>query len=69
MGQGIDPELVARLAAALAGLPERQRLIFLAVRRDESSYGDIAARFGISMAAVEQGVSQALLALVRAVDC
>ena len=64
----IDPQMVAALEAALLALPGRQRLIFLAVRRDESSYSAIADRLGITVADVEQGFAQTLLALVRAAD-
>ena len=62
-----DPELLARLEAALRSLPRRRREMFLAVRLDAISYGEIAQRTGLSAKRVEREFARALLQLHRAV--
>lgn len=49
-----DREALTRLSAALAELPARTREMFLLNRLDRASYSEIAARFGISVSAVEK---------------
>ncbi|WP_448664234.1 RNA polymerase sigma factor [Sphingomonas sp. CJ20] len=61
-------EQQARLRHAAAGLerlPERTRRILLARRLDNLSYADIAAREGMSLAAVEKQVARATLQLMH----
>src|SRR5690606_31995776 len=62
-----EPELLARLEAALQSLPRRRRKIFLAVRKGGTSYPEIAARTGLSAKRVEREFARALLQLHRAV--
>jgi RNA polymerase sigma-70 factor (ECF subfamily) len=61
-----DPELLARLEAALQKLPRRRREIFLAVRKGDSSYAEIAERTGLSAKRVEREFARAMLQLHRA---
>lgn len=63
-----DTASMARLAAALRQMPERQRTIFLAVSNDEQTYAELAGRFGISGAEVEQELARALVLLDDAAD-
>ncbi|UVO49489.1 sigma-70 region 4 domain-containing protein [Sphingomonas sp. SUN019] len=59
---------MARLAAVLRQMPERQRAIFLTVSNDEQTFAELAERFGISSAAVEQELARALVLLDGAAD-
>jgi DNA-directed RNA polymerase specialized sigma24 family protein len=63
-----DTASMARLVAALQQMPVRQRAIFLAVSNDEQSYAELAGRFGISSAQVEQELARALVLLDEAAD-
>jgi RNA polymerase sigma-70 factor (ECF subfamily) len=55
-----DPELLARLEAALLSMPKLRREIFLAVRLDAMSYDQIAKVTGLSLHAVERQMVRAL---------
>lgn len=55
-------ERVRRAKAALATMPPRRRTVFLAVRLEGMPHAAVAARFGISQAAVEKHVARAALA-------
>lgn len=55
-----DPELLARLEAALLSLPRRRRQIFLAVRLDGASYTKLAAQTGLSAKQVEREIARAI---------
>lgn len=57
----LGKERVARLAVCLGRLTERTRDIFLAHRIDGMTYAEIAEAYGISVSAVEQHVSKAML--------
>jgi RNA polymerase sigma factor (sigma-70 family) len=68
-GQIIEQQL--RLAHAKAGLetlPERTRRILLRRRLEGTSYAEIAADEGMSVAAVEKQVARATLQLMRWMD-
>ena len=56
-------EVLERIEAALARMPERRRAIFLAVRLDGTSYAEIAERSGLSVLQVEREIAAALLQL------
>ncbi|HEX7711746.1 MAG TPA: sigma-70 region 4 domain-containing protein [Sphingomonadaceae bacterium] len=58
--QPADPELLARIEAALLTLPRRRREIFLAVRLDGTSYAGLAERTGLSVREVEREVARAI---------
>jgi RNA polymerase sigma-70 factor (ECF subfamily) len=55
-----DPELLARIEAAVLTLPRRRRVIFLAVRLDGASYAELAERTGLSTKQVEREVARAI---------
>jgi RNA polymerase sigma-70 factor (ECF subfamily) len=55
-----DPEVLARLEAALRSLPKLRREIFLAVRLDAMTYGEIARTTGLSVKQVEREVARAI---------
>jgi len=55
-----DPELLARLETALLSMPKLRREIFLAVRLDAMTYGQIAKVTGLSVKAVERQFARAL---------
>lgn len=61
-----DPELLARIEAALLTLPRRRRAIFLAVCRDNASYAALAEQTGLSTKQVEREVAAALVQIDRA---
>lgn len=61
-----DPELLARIEAALLTLPRRRREIFLAVCRDNASYAVLAEQAGLSTKQVEREVAAALAQIDRA---
>lgn len=63
-----DPELLARLEAALRSLPRLRREIFLAVRLDAMTYGEIARRTGLSIAQVEREVARAIAQIDRCLE-
>jgi RNA polymerase sigma-70 factor (ECF subfamily) len=60
-----DPELLARLEAALSSLPRLRREIFLAVRLDARTYGEIARTTGLSTKQVERHVARAIAQIDR----
>lgn len=53
-------ELQERYSAALAKLPEKQRVVFLMSRLEELKYYEIAERLEISVKAVEKRMTNAL---------
>lgn len=55
-----EKELKARMDAAIANLPEKQRVVFLMSRIDKKTYKEIAAILGISKQAVEKRIYLAL---------
>jgi RNA polymerase sigma-70 factor (ECF subfamily) len=55
-----DPQLLARLEAALLSMPKLRREIFLAVRLDAMTYDQIAKITGLSIKAVERQMVRAL---------
>lgn len=64
---GISPEeqmmfeeMKTRYELALAGLPEKQRTVFLMSRLDRLKYHEIAERLGLSVKAVEKRMNLAL---------
>lgn len=61
-----DPDFLLRLEKAVAGLPRREREIFLAHRLDGMSYEEIAERTGLSVPRVERHLARALHRLDRA---
>lgn len=63
-----DAEIVERLEAGVQRMPKLRREIFLAVRVDELSYAEIAARTGLSVQQVERHFARSMLALRDALD-
>jgi RNA polymerase sigma-70 factor (ECF subfamily) len=61
----IGSALLAPTEAALRSLPDRQREIFLAVRLDGMSYGEIAQRTELSVRKVERELARALAQIDR----
>jgi len=55
-----DPALLERLEDALLRLPQIQRDIFLAIRLDALSYGEIAERTGLTKRQAERLFAKAL---------
>ena len=55
-----EKELKAKLEAAIAALPEKQRIAFLMSRIEKKTYKEIAATLGISKQAVEKRIYNAL---------
>ena len=58
-----EKELKAQLEAAIAALPEKQRVVFLLSRIEKKTYKEIAEIVGISKQAVEKRMYKALDAL------
>ncbi|MEZ4955304.1 MAG: sigma-70 family RNA polymerase sigma factor [Saprospiraceae bacterium] len=58
-----EKELKIQLEAAIAALPEKQRVVFLMSRMDKKTYKEIAEILDISKQAVEKRMYQALDAL------
>lgn len=58
-----EKELKTQLEAAIAALPEKQRVVFLLSRMDKKTYKEIAEILDISKQAVEKRMYQALDAL------
>ena len=54
---------MAKLESVIAGLPEKQREVFLLSRIDKKKYAEIAEMLDISVKAVEKRMSQALIIL------
>lgn len=63
-----DAELLRRLEKALARLPRRQRLIFLAIRLDDLGYDEIGARLGLTARQVERQVARAIYKVHRQME-
>jgi RNA polymerase sigma-70 factor (ECF subfamily) len=61
-------DMLRRVDAAIEGLPERTREIFMAHRFEELTYPQIAERSGISIKTVEKHISLALRQLHRALE-
>lgn len=55
-----EKEFDEHLQKALAGLPEKQRIVFLMNRIDDLKYAEIAERLDISVKAVEKRMTLAL---------
>ena len=55
-----EKELKEKLEAAIADLPEKQRIVFLMSRIEKRTYKEIAATLGISKQAVEKRMYNAL---------
>lgn len=64
----LDREQLARATAVLLELPERTRVIFVLRRLEGMRLGDIAARLGISVSAVEKHMQRAVTHLMRRID-
>jgi RNA polymerase sigma-70 factor (ECF subfamily) len=60
-----DPELLARIEAAVQALPRQRREVFLAVRVHAMSYAEIARATGLSVAQVERHVARAIAHIDR----
>jgi RNA polymerase sigma-70 factor (ECF subfamily) len=58
-----EAELLERLEMSLRRMPERRRMIFLAVHLDGESYAKLAERTGLSVRNIECEVAAALLQL------
>lgn len=58
-----EREWKAKIEAAIAALPEKQRTVFLMSRIDKKTYKEIAEVLGISKQAVEKRIYKALDAL------
>jgi RNA polymerase sigma-70 factor (family 1) len=56
-------EFDEKLQLAIAGLPEKCRVVFLMHRMDGLTYREIAANLGVGIKAVEKQMSKALLIL------
>jgi len=63
-----DPELLARIEAALLTLPRKRREIFLAVRLDGASYAELAEQTGLSTRQVEREVARAIAQIDRCLE-
>jgi DNA-directed RNA polymerase specialized sigma24 family protein len=62
-----DAVALERLAQGLESMPEWPRAVFVRLRFDDATYGEIAAESGISIAKVERYVAAAMAHLHRAV--
>ncbi|WP_242083653.1 RNA polymerase sigma factor [Aestuariivivens sediminis] len=58
-----EQQFMEKLNEAIAGLPEKQREVFLLSRIDKKKYSEISEIVGISIKAVEKRMSLALIAL------
>src|SRR5690606_31954061 len=63
--EGTDPELLARLDAALRSLPRRRHEIFLAVRQGGAGYAELAEQTGLSVRKVEREIARAIAQIDR----
>jgi len=63
-----DPTELQRLERAIARLPRRQRMIFMAMRFDDLSYVEIAEVTGLRVLEVEQLLAKALYNIARRMD-
>lgn len=60
-----DPELLRRLEQAVLNMPKLRREVFLACRLDNMTYGEIAARTGLTIRQVERHIAKAIGELDR----
>jgi RNA polymerase sigma-70 factor (ECF subfamily) len=63
-----DPDLLARIEAALLTLPRRRQAIFLAVRLEGTSYAELAERTGLSIRQLEREVARAIAHIDRCLE-
>jgi RNA polymerase sigma factor (sigma-70 family) len=63
-----DPDLLRRMEEAMLNIPKLQREIFMAVRLDDMSYGEIARRTGLTVRQVERHMGKALYKLMKQMD-
>lgn len=64
----ISPTIgLERLAEGLKSMPEWPRAVFVRLRFDDATYGEIASELGISVATVERHFAAAMVHLHRAV--
>ena len=68
MSDSADPELLQRMEQAILKLPPKTRDIFIAHRVHGLSYGEIAARTGLSIRQVQQHMAKAILGIDRALE-
>lgn len=61
-------DILARMEAVVTRLPVRTREIFLAHRIDGFTYGEIAARTGLSVKTIEKHMSRAIAHVTRHID-
>ena len=61
-------ELVARIADALAAMPERCRTVLVRRRFDQQPAGEIARELGISLSTMEKRLARAVVLLTRALE-
>ena len=66
--QPTDPELLARIEAAVLTLPRKRREIFLAVRLDGASYAELAEQTGLSVRQVKPEVARAIDQIDRCLE-
>jgi len=64
-----DPELLARIEAAVQALPRERREVFLALRGHAMTYAEIAQATGLSVKQVERHVSRAILQIDDHLGC
>ena len=63
-----EAEIIERLEAGLQRMPKLRREIFLAIRLDDLSYGEIAERTGLSAKQVERQFARSMVTLLKAFD-
>ncbi|WP_034159476.1 sigma factor-like helix-turn-helix DNA-binding protein [Sphingomonas sp. ERG5] len=63
-----EAEIIERLEAGLQRMPKLRREIFLAIRLDDLSYGEIAERTGLSTKQVERQFARSMVTLLEAFD-
>jgi RNA polymerase sigma-70 factor (ECF subfamily) len=63
-----DPDPLRRMETAIMNIPKRQRDIFLAHCVHGMSYGEIAARAGLTAGQVERHVAKAIYKLAKQMD-
>lgn len=63
-----DRQRLRRAERAVRRMSDLERAVFLAIRVDELSYPEIAAKFGMSVAEVEQHFAGSLAVLMNALD-
>ena len=61
-------EREAKVMAAVAALPGRQREVFIAHARDDLPYEEIAMQTGLSISEVERQMARAITNLARQMD-